>query len=88
MVERFHIGEWYGYPFLNLSDQERLEMARYKVGGAAMRKSEMARLEALESKRTGNKLTVKENERLNLLREKLELQQSMERYCPFRPYTH
>ena len=30
--ERFHIAEWYGRPFLDLTDEERVEFANYKVG--------------------------------------------------------
>src|SRR4051794_25192805 len=46
LAERFHIAEWYGRPFLELTDTERVQFAQHKVGGSAMKKSEVARLTA------------------------------------------
>jgi hypothetical protein len=81
MVERFHIAEWYGRPFLELSDSERMESAAFRVGGSAMSKIELTRLAKLEAKQV---LSTKESERLADLRAKLELQKANERPCPFR----
>ena len=83
-MERFHIGEWYGHPFLNLSDQDRLLLAAHKVGGAAMSKQETKRLENLEQKLLSTGLTSFEMTRLEALRAKLAIQNEKERPCPFR----
>ena len=32
MTERFHIAEWYGRPFMDLTDLERVRLAQHKVG--------------------------------------------------------
>lgn len=84
MTERFHIAEWYGRPFLELTDAERLELAEHKVGGSAMKKDEIARLIALEAKEAATPLTNQEDARLAVLRNKLEQQKQNEQPCPFR----
>lgn len=84
MAERFHIAEWYGRPFLDLTDDERVRFAQHRVGGSAMTKPELARLTALEVKEAGASLTVLEIQRLAVLRGKLAEQQSGEMPCPFR----
>ncbi len=81
---RFHIAEWYGHPFHLLSDQDRVRLARHKVGGAKMPKSEIQRLSALEKKAASTKLSVKEGQRITLLQEKLKRQKTEELACPFR----
>ena len=81
MAERFHIAEWYGRPFLSLSDTERLECATFRVGGNAMSKADLARLAELASKVF---LSEREKVRLASLRAALERQQANERPCPFR----
>jgi len=86
-VERFHIGEWYGRPFLSLSDQERLQMSGHKVGGAAISKQEAKRLGDLEAKLLSSGLSASEAKRLEVLREKLADQKKKERPCPFRTDT-
>ena len=68
MSERFHIGEWYGRPFLELTDAERASLARHKVGGGAMKKTEVGRLGTLEKKEAGGNLTKRELQRLELRR--------------------
>jgi len=85
MAERFHIGEWYGKPFLDLTDAERLKLADHKVGGSAMTKAEIDRMVALEKKQTvQGELPPGETKRLEILHEKLEVQQREEMPCPFR----
>jgi hypothetical protein len=87
MAERFHIGEWYGRPFLSLTDRERADMATHRVGTATMKKAEIARLAFLEEKEARSPLTKSEADRLVKLRGLLERQRSQERACPFRENT-
>lgn len=87
LAERFHIAEWYGRPFLNLTDAERLRFAEHKVGGSAMTKAEISRLLFLENKKTATGLTEHQAKRLDTLREKLKKQQANELPCPFRTDT-
>lgn len=84
MTERFHIAEWYGRPFLELTDAERLKLAGHKVGVSAMKKDEISRLIALESKEATGVLTDREAQRLEVLRNKLAEQNKNEQACPFR----
>lgn len=86
-MERFHIGEWYGHPFLNLSDEDRVQMAGHKVGRAAMSKQEVKRLGDLEAKLASAELSLSEAARLEVLRGKLQDQKETERTCPFRTDT-
>jgi hypothetical protein len=87
MAERFHIGEWYGRPFLSLTDRERAEMSAHKVGTATMTKAEIARLAFLDEKEGQSPLTKSEADRLVRLRGLLERQRTQERACPFRVNT-
>ena len=82
--ERFHIAEWYGRPFTDLSDAERLKLAGHIVGGSAMSKAEQARMIALEEKGNLKTLSRTEAGRLAVLRGKLVRQQANEQPCPFR----
>ncbi len=82
--ERFHIAEWYGHPFLALTDSERLTLADHEVGGAAMSKADLDRLADLEHQAELRSLTAREEKRLVDLRRKLERQQTEERPCPFK----
>lgn len=81
--ERFHIAEWYGQPFLDLSDTERTEFAIYKVG-KVMPKAEVARLNFLEEKARSGVLSRREGARRTALREKLDDQNRRLKPCPFR----
>lgn len=87
MTERFHIGEWYGKPFLELTDSEREKLAGHKVGGSAMKKAEVDRLIKLEAKKSEQGLTEFEAKRLADLHEKLAKQNAEELPCPFRTDT-
>ena len=87
LAERFHIAEWYGRPFLELTDAERRELALHKVGGSVLKKPEVTRLIALEAKEVEGTLTPKETARLAVLRQKLEEQRQNEQPCPFRTDT-
>lgn len=84
MAERFHIGEWYGRPYLELSSAERMQFAVHKVGAAAMKKAEIARLVTLKGKEALGTLTAKETKRLTVLKGKLDEQNQKEQRCPFR----
>ena len=65
MAERFHIAEWYGYPFLDLTDAQRVAFAQHRVGRHTMKKTEIERLAKLEDKALmPSGLTVKEQARL------------------------
>ena len=87
MAERFHIAEWYGRPFLELTDAERLKLADHKVGGSAMKKVEITRLLFLEEKLAESGLSDHLSKRLNVLRAKLDDQRANELPCPFRTDT-
>lgn len=87
LAERFHIGEWYGHPFLDLTDEERESLSRHKVGGSALKKAEVERLTALERKDAEGTLTSREIDRLADLRNKLDEQNRNEKPCPFRTDT-
>lgn len=83
-MERFHIAEWYGRPFFELTPEERLAFADHKVGAYKMKKEDIARLEALERKFLVKSLTAREEARLSLLRSRFEERQKYEKPCPFR----
>ena len=87
LAERFHIAEWYGRPFLELTEEERVDFARHRVGGSALTKAEVERLIVLEEKEVGGDLTHSETERLAVLRDKLDRQRREEKPCPFRTDT-
>ena len=82
--ERFHIAEWYGQPFTDIDDYERVRLASHEVGGAAMSKAELSRLTVLEERDVLGILKPREADRLAVLREKLERQRAEELPCPFR----
>lgn len=84
MTERFHIAEWYGRPFLSLTDRERVQLARHKVGQHAMTKAELQRLAALQEKEQATGLSPREQDRLDVLTAKLDRQWQNEKPCPFR----
>lgn len=84
MAERFHIAEWYGRPFLKLTDAERLHLSNHKVGGSTMSRAEIARLVFLQGKASDGSLTAREVARLVVLQGKLEAQNQNEQPCPFR----
>jgi hypothetical protein len=77
---RFHIAEWYGRPFLELSDAERLKLAEFRAEGG-MAKTDQNRLVALREKAS---LTSKEQKRLELLEEKYAELTTKRKICPFR----
>lgn len=84
MTERFHIAEWYGRPFLELTDDERMALSVHKVGGSAMTRPEIERLVTLEDKESDGSLSERELARLAALRAKLDEQWQNEQPCPFR----
>ncbi|MBX9659136.1 MAG: hypothetical protein K2X00_11265 [Nitrospiraceae bacterium] len=84
MAERFHIAEWYGHPFLELSDEDRRLFADHKVGGSTLTKAEQERLVSLDKKEATGNLSKREKERLSILRQRLDSQRKNEKPCPFR----
>jgi hypothetical protein len=84
MVERFHIAEWYGRPFLDLTDRERVQLAQHKVGSHNMKKADIERLIRLQEKESMGTLTPREKDRLDVLTDKLDQQNDGEQRCPFR----
>lgn len=82
--ERFHIAEWYGQPFRDLGDWDRVRLAGHKVGGSVMTKAEISRMLALEERAALGNLTTADTDRLKVLRGKLAAQQAEELPCPFR----
>lgn len=87
MVERFHIAEWYGRPFHDLTPQERVTLAEHRVGSHTMKKTELRRLGALQEKAVLGTLTRREQDRLDVLTALLDQQHLGEKSCPFRTDT-
>lgn len=77
---RFHIAEWYGRPFLEISDEERLELAEFKARGG-MSKNDQTRLLELRSK---HPLTPREQVRLDKLESDYIVLAKTRKVCPFR----
>lgn len=84
MAELFHIAEWYGRPFLEISETDRVRLAEHKVGSANMKKADAERLTALRTKASTDELSARESARLAELEAKLLHQQASEQTCPFR----
>lgn len=84
MTERFHIAEWYGRPFMDLTDHERVGLAQHKVGSHNMKKTDVERLIRLQEKASMGALTLREQDRLDFLVGKLDQQNNGEQPCPFR----
>lgn len=84
MGERFHIAEWYGRPFQDLTPEERVALAGHKVGAHTMKKADLTRLEALQIKAASGGLSAKEQDRLDVLIAMLDQQHAGEKACPFR----
>lgn len=84
MPEKFHIAEWYGRPFSDLTPAERVELAQHKVGQHTMKKAELTRLQALQEKEVASGLSDRERARLDVLTALLDKQWRGEKRCPFR----
>ena len=87
MAERFHIAEWYGRPFLDLTARERVQCAQHKVGQHTMTKAQISRLTYLQEKALDSGLSQSEQARLNVLSALLDQQWQGEKPCPFRTDT-
>lgn len=85
-TRRFGIGEWYGRSFTDLSDDERLALARFKADKKTrLSKAERDRLTALEEKAASpSPLKTAEAKRLYDLRRKKEREQASNQVCPFK----
>ncbi|WP_289032755.1 NotI family restriction endonuclease [uncultured Roseibium sp.] len=86
--QRFHIAEWYGWPFHELSNEKRKQLAEHTVGGSSMKKKEIDRLVQLEAEDRIRNLNKREVNRLSALRNKLEEQKKGEMPCPFKTSMH
>lgn len=84
MAERFHIAEWYGRPFMDLQPLERVHLAQHRVGAHTMKKTDVNRLIALQGKAAIGGLSVREQERLDVLTAMMDQQRTGEQPCPFR----
>jgi hypothetical protein len=84
VTERFHIAEWYGHPFLDLTPEQRVEFAQHKVGKHVMKKADINRRNQLTEKQAAQPLTEREADRLEALNKLLDNQERHERLCPFR----
>ncbi|SEI87383.1 Restriction endonuclease NotI [Pseudooceanicola nitratireducens] len=82
--EMFHIAEWYGMPFLDLSDGDRLRLGKFKASGKMLDKKEMQRIVDLREKVKAGPLTPTEQKRLADLEARLASLQSTQMICPFR----
>ena len=74
MVERFHVAEWYGRPFEDLTDAERVAFAGHKVGSATMKKVDVDRLIQLKEAAALGDLKPREQARLEALNALLDRQ--------------
>jgi hypothetical protein len=84
MAERFHIAEWYGQPFEDLTQAERVAFAGHKVGSATMKKVDVDRLIQLQEAASHGDLKPREQARLEALSSNLARQNQYEKTCPFR----
>lgn len=84
VTERFHIAEWYGQPFLDLTPNQRVDFAHHKVGKHVMKKADINRLNQLTEKQAVQPLTQREAERMEALKKLLDKQEQHEKPCPFR----
>lgn len=80
---RFHIAEWYGRPFMELDNAERLELANFRAKGS-MSKTDQNRLVALREK---SERTSAEEVRLSKLEDNYEALKVTRKVCPFRTDT-
>jgi hypothetical protein len=87
VAERFHIAEWYGRPFVDLTPSERVELAEHKVGQHVMKKADVNRLLHLQEKEQESGLNERESARLDVLKALLDRQWRGEKACPFRTDT-
>lgn len=84
MAERFHIAEWYGHPFMDLSPVDRVRLAQHRVGSHTMKKTDVNRLVALQDKAALGALSAREQARLDVLTAMMDSQRVGEQACPFR----
>lgn len=84
MAEKFHIAEWYGRPFTELTPGERVAFAQHRVGQHTMKKADVNRLLILQEKSQGIGLNAREAARLEILEGLLDRQWRGEQACPFR----
>lgn len=84
MAERFHIAEWYGHPFMDLSPADRVRLAQHRVGSHTMKKADVNRLITLQDKAALGALSDREQARLDVLSAMMDQQRTGEQACPFR----
>ncbi len=85
--EMFHVAEWYGLPFLDLTDADRQRLGNFKASGKMLNKKEMKRIVDLREKAKLGPLTATEQKRLTDLEARLTALQSTQMSCPFRTDT-
>lgn len=84
MPEKFHIAEWYGRPFVDLTPVERVRLAQHRVGAHTMKKADVNRLITLHERAALGALTEREQARLDVLSAMMDRQKTGEQPCPFR----
>lgn len=87
MAERFHIAEWYGHPFMDLTPIDRVRLAQHRVGSHTMRKADINRLSVLQERAALGQLNERDQARLDALTVMLDKQNLGEQPCPFRTDT-
>ena len=85
--EMFHIAEWYGLPFFDLTDADRLRLGTFKASGKMLNKVEMKRIVDLREKAKLGPLTAAEQKRLTDLEARLTALKTTQMPCPFRTDT-
>lgn len=84
VAEKFHIAEWYGHSFFDLTSEQRLKFAQHRVGASSMTKKEREAFSQLQEKEEDGSITEKEEKRLAKLRSKLDALRDTELPCPFK----
>ncbi len=85
--EMFHIAEWYGLPFFDLTDSDRLRLGKFRTSGKMLNKTEMNRIVDLRAKAKLKPLTATEQKRLTNLEGRLTALKATQMPCPFRTDT-
>ncbi|MCD1620933.1 hypothetical protein K7H20_23035 [Salipiger manganoxidans] len=82
--EMYHIAEWYGEPYYDLSDARRQQLAGFKASGKMLQKDEMKRILKYRDKAANGTITAKETTSLQKLEAQLTGLQATRKPCPFR----
>lgn len=82
--EMYHIAEWYGEPFYDLTDHRRQQLAGFKPSGKMLAKDEMKRILKYREKDANGTITPKESASLQKLENQLAGLANTRMPCPFR----